>query len=489
MTSEELLEKLKSFAKTKQESQVLEVKKAKDGCPKRLYDTLSSFSNQDAGGTILFGLDDENGFAEVGVYDPADLQRQINSQCLQMVPVVRPVLTAAQKDGKWFVAAEIPGVKAEDRPCHYAGRGILRGSWVRVGESDEPMTESEIYAYEAFRTHRQDETRDIPNATMDAIDRSALADYLRRAKTGRPNLAGLPDETVLSLTNLVRDGRPTLAAILLFSPFPQAFLPQLCITAVSIPGTEPGDETADGARFLDNARIEGPIPAMLEEALRFMRRNMKVRSEVDLRTGLRRDIPDWPPEALREAIANALVHRDYGVHAENMPVRILLYEDRVEIRSPGGLFGRTTLDGLGRTQPDTRNPILAGALETLGAVENRYSGIPTIRRAFAECGLPPPAFAVQRGEFVATFAKAAPAAAAAPAESRRRPGPAALLDFCRTPRTRREICAFLGVKSVTYAMRKHVDPLVSSGKLSLSIPTAPKSALQRFQTVSSLPSA
>ena len=100
MTSEELLNLLQEIQVTRCETQTLELKAAEQGCPKRLYDTLSSFSNQDDGGTIVFGIDESNGFAECGVYDPQDLQKKINEHCLQMEPVIRPVLTVAEKDGK-----------------------------------------------------------------------------------------------------------------------------------------------------------------------------------------------------------------------------------------------------------------------------------------------------------------------------------------------------------------------------------------------------
>ena len=96
MTVEELNEKLNELQKQKYESQTLELKKAQNECPKRLYDTLSAFSNQDEGGVIIFGIDEENGYAETGVYDPQDLQRKINAQCLQMEPVVRPLLTVLE---------------------------------------------------------------------------------------------------------------------------------------------------------------------------------------------------------------------------------------------------------------------------------------------------------------------------------------------------------------------------------------------------------
>ena len=94
MTTEELLELLDQVQKMKCESAVLEIKSAETGCPKRLYDTLSAFSNQDEGGVLLFGVKEEDDFKEVGVYDVQDLQKKINEQALQMEPVVRPLLTA-----------------------------------------------------------------------------------------------------------------------------------------------------------------------------------------------------------------------------------------------------------------------------------------------------------------------------------------------------------------------------------------------------------
>lgn len=145
MTEEELLEKLEFVQEMKCETRTLELKSAATSCPKRLYDTLSSFSNQDDGGVIIFGVSEEEGYKEVGVYDPHDIQKKINEQCLQMEPKVRSLLTVVMKDGKTFVSAEIPGIDLAERPCHYQGKGRLKSSYIRVGDSDEPMTEYEIF--------------------------------------------------------------------------------------------------------------------------------------------------------------------------------------------------------------------------------------------------------------------------------------------------------------------------------------------------------
>ena len=89
MVPENLQELVREIVRRKAEAQNIEVKSAHRGCPKRLYDTLSSFSNQDEGGVIVFGLDEAEGFAPVGVYDLQDLQKKVTEQCQQMRPPVR----------------------------------------------------------------------------------------------------------------------------------------------------------------------------------------------------------------------------------------------------------------------------------------------------------------------------------------------------------------------------------------------------------------
>lgn len=466
----------------KAETQTLELKAASQGCPTRLYDTLSSFSNQDEGGTILFGVDEQNGFAPVGVYDAQDLMKHVAEQCGQMTPVIRPVFTTLLKDGKAFVSAEIPGIDVADRPCFYAGKGRLKGSYVRVGDADQPMTEYEIYSYEAFRRKYQDDIRPVEQAGWNTLNKDSLERYLDRLKTGRPNLSKLKTEEICELVGLTREGVPTLAAALLFSLFPQGCFPQLCITAVSVPGTEVGQLGPEGERFLDNRRIEGTLTEILEEALAFVRKNIRFKTIIDPETGKRADREDYPLTAVREAILNALIHRDYSLHTEGMPIQILLFEDRFEVKSPGGLYGRLRIDQLGKVQPDTRNPVLAVAMEALGETENRYSGIPTMRRELARAGMPEPEFWDERGTFVACFRKGNQTMQNEESDTvyGYDTTDENLLHFCAVPRTRREIAEFLGIKSVAYAVTTYVTPLVEKGLLTLSLPEKPRSPKQRY---------
>ena len=183
MIQEELIELLQSIQMSRCESRTLELKSARQGCPKRLYDTLSSFSNQDDGGVIVFGVDESNNFEECGVYNPQNLQREINEQCLQMEPIVRPLLTVAEKDGKCFMAAEIPGIDLTDRPCFYKGKGRLKGSYIRSGESDAPMTEYEVYSYEAFRKKYQDDIRIVERTTFEVLDSEYAEEQKRKSQS------------------------------------------------------------------------------------------------------------------------------------------------------------------------------------------------------------------------------------------------------------------------------------------------------------------
>ena len=115
MLTSELVELVGMIRRQKAEGQTIEVKAAEKGCPQKLYDTLSSFSNQDVGGTIVFGLDEKQDFALVGVYDLQELQKNVTEQCNQMEPPVRAVFTTAEIDGKNVCSAEIISTKEEKK--------------------------------------------------------------------------------------------------------------------------------------------------------------------------------------------------------------------------------------------------------------------------------------------------------------------------------------------------------------------------------------
>lgn len=476
MQAKDLLELVKKVQELKCESQILELKAANLGCPKKLYDTLSSFSNQDDGGVILFGIDENQDFSVVGVYDVQDLQKQINNLGKEMDPVVRPLITICEIDGKKVVSAEIPGIEVTNRPCYYKGKGKIKGSYTRCGESDEPMTDYEIYSYEAYRKKYQDDIRIVDRASFQTMDTEKLADYRALCKMNKPNISRVADDQFNELMSITKDGKLTLASVLLFCIYPQAYFPQLSIIATAVPGNTMGDTGEGGERFSDNRRIEGNIGEMLAGALQFVKNNTRESTIIQPETGKRQDRPEYPLTAVREVVLNALVHRDYSIHTEGMPIQLTVYNNRLEVKNPGGLYGRLTLDQLGKVQPDTRNPVLATAMETLKLTENRYSGIPTIRSEMKAAGLPEPVFEDVRGTFTVTLFKGAENLKSAPITEE------AILEFCMVPRTRIEIANFIGVSTPSYAMKKYIKPLIEKGKIGLMNLDRPQSPSQTYFT-------
>lgn len=477
MIKDALVDLVTEICAKKSETQNIEVKSANKGCPKRLYDTLSSFSNQDNGGIIVFGIDEEQGFIPVGVYDLHDLQKKVTEQCKEMEPPVRAIFTIAEYEGKNVCAAEIPGLDITERPCYYKGVGRLKGSYIRVGDADLQMTDYELYSYEAYRHHSHDDIRPVPDAAMEFIDQTKLQGYLFRMREERPKFSSFSDEQAMEMLAITKNNELTLAAVLNFGIYPQGYFPQLAITAVVVKGKEIGWQEENKERFVNNKRIDGSLTEMLQEAISFCRRNMKVSTIIDPQTGERKDETEYPIEAIREIVVNALIHRDYSVYTEGTPIQINFFDDRLEVHSPGNLYGKMTVEQLGHTRPDLRNPNLAIMAEFLMGTENRYSGIPTIRKEMKKALLPEPKFENKRNEFVVTLYNQKEEIDINDTE------PVTLLEFCETPKTRREIATFLGIDTVNYVMRHYIQPLVDEGKLAMTNPDVPRSKNQKFVKV------
>ena len=473
MEKEELITLIKQISERKYESQTEKCKAAKKGCPQHLYDTLSAFSNQNAGGIILFGIDEKKNYELCGVYDIDDLQLLLKNQCETLSPAVRPFFTPVQIDNKDFLAMEIPGISPLERTCYYKPKGRYGGSYVRVGDADLLMSEFEVYQYESYKRRIKDDIRTIEDKELKLFDEDKYNKYIDLLKSKRPNLSkNVNKKQINSLMGLYVDGNPTLACSLVFSKYPQTYYPQYSVICTRFSGVQMTDLGTEGERFLDTDRITGSIDDMLIGTINFIKRNMKYKTIIDSERN-RIDKPEYPITAIREAILNALIHRDYSILSEGTPIRVEMYNDRIEITNPGQIYGGGSIDSLGRERLETRNTILADILEVLGITENRYSGIPTIRREMVEHNLPRPLFISQRGEFKVILRNAFKDTNENVFES--------LIDYCAIPRTREEIIKYVG-KSKNHVISKYLSPLVLSGKLKLTIPEKPQSPLQKYYT-------
>jgi ATP-dependent DNA helicase RecG len=191
---------------------------------------------------------------------------------------------------------------------------------------------------------------------------------------------------------------PTLAGLIVFGRYPQKYYPNLVIAlTLQVDGAVGGSE-----RFADSLKAEGPALSMLEQAMSWLSRNLRKRTIV---SGLlHQEVPEYPLPALREAIVNAVVHRDYGSYATGTQIQVRLYSDRIEIANPGGLYGPVTVERLGEAGLQaTRNSVLARMMEDLGPMENRGTGIRTMLDAMRQANLEPPRFDDDRTMFRVMF--------------------------------------------------------------------------------------
>lgn len=408
MTRDELVELVGEVRRHQSESGDVEVKAARGGTPLRpAREAMSAFANRPGGGVLLFGVDEERGFDVVGVGNAQRLQEEIgNLAASEMEPALRPEFTVAEVEGRTVVAVEVPEVPAAGKPCFYKPAGLQGGSFIRVGASNRRMTDYEVFGYVSAREQPVFDIQLVPEARLDDLDRTKLESYLTSLRRERGSPAYLDQPLVAVLTRLrivqIFDGapRPTLAGLLTFGTYPQEFEPQLVITFVQYFGTTEDEKAPNGARFLDNRKFEGTIPEMVEASINHVLATIRRSSLVE--GVFRRDVLEYPGEAIREAVINAVAHRDYSPFVRGSYVQIRLFADRLEIQSPGGLYGNVTVETLEEEQ-STRNRTLIRLLEDLHVVENRGSGIRTMIGAMRHANLEPPRFDDKRSSFWVTF--------------------------------------------------------------------------------------
>lgn len=193
-----------------------------------------------------------------------------------------------------------------------------------------------------------------------------------------------------SLTAETDDGeRPTIAGMLFLGTRPQQFIPQAYISALRIPGTTIDAEPAD------QLRIEGRLLAMLSEAARFL--EIHLRRPHTIRGFEPEDRPELPGVVLREPVTNALAHRDYAVAS---PIRLIVFDNRIEVRTPGRLPNSVELDALPIGVHVLRNPAIYNMLLRTGRVTDAGSGIPRMIRALREASGAHPTFRLDGNEFI-----------------------------------------------------------------------------------------
>ncbi len=229
------------------DSRTIEAKKAKGGLPETMHETFSAFANG-AGGLILLGVDERRGFAVTGIDEPTKMLDRLVSLGAAMEPVLRPKLEALTLEGRTIVVAQIDPVPRDQRPCHRADSPPWSSSFLRVADGDQRLSSYEVQLLLENQTQPQHDRRVLLGSTIDELDGTAVAAFVRRLREQRPVLSAHSDAEILRLLNVVvpgpKDQRPavTLTGLLAFGVYPQQRVPQLNVTLVVYPDLVAGAE-------------------------------------------------------------------------------------------------------------------------------------------------------------------------------------------------------------------------------------------------------
>lgn len=342
-----------------------------------LAETMIAFANAD-GGTIFFGLDEQGRVAD-SMMDEA-VQGHLVRALLMCRPPVVTHWEQHEAPGGMVVALKIP--RSPELHALADGRVLTR-----VGAENRPLGGEAIRHLAATKSSGDFESEPVEGATLVDLDKAVLDEYMRlwTERGHRLNAGGLQDHLV-EMGAMIEDGTPTVAGMLLFGKHPQTFLPQSGLIFVKFLGKEARGR--DGlAGYGRRIEIEGPVARMIERAWQVVNEEMRVEAVVN---GLRREErSEYPRFAVREALVNAVCHRDYRLSGRRVEIR--MYEDRLEVISPGGLPGYITLDNIVE-EHFSRNPRLVTGLFQWGYIEELGLGIDRMIEEMLQYGHAAPNF-------------------------------------------------------------------------------------------------
>jgi ATP-dependent DNA helicase RecG len=343
----------------------------------QLAETLVAFANGE-GGTVVLGATADG--TVTGSLQLEDADSLLHAALAAARPTVRTDWEQLDEKGGLVVAIHVP--RSTDMHFLLDGRVLIRTS-----EGNQPLEGPRISHLAASKASSDYEIEVVPGATRADFDEDVLGDYVKHRidKQGRDlNLS--EDELLRSIGALTADGQPTVAGILLFGKQPQSYLPQSGLTYVRFPGTEVRGSNSP-LIYSRREDVNGPLARIVEKAWSILLQELHAESVVhDLQREDRLIYPTFP---VREALVNAVCHRDYRTTGRR--VEIKQFNDRLEITSPGGLPGYITLENI-VAEHFSRNPRLVNGLYQWGYIEELGIGVDTRFYEMARASYPPPDF-------------------------------------------------------------------------------------------------
>lgn len=340
--------------------------------PRRLGETLVAMANAH-GGALLLGTSPSGRSQGLEAAKEAQ-ERAVAAALIADPPLILPLPELIELDGATVCVVHVP----PGLPHAYSLKGQY---FTRDGDDNRVLSTTELRSLLMARSEAGFESLAVEDATPEALDEVQVARYLERA----PGLNAASTWDALAARGCLKTTDrgapvPTVAGILLFGRHPRQYLPSAEIVAVRYAGNTMGDEFV-------REDIHGPLPQQIRRAEAFIAAN--VRRGMRIRGFTRDEVPEYPLAVAREAVVNAVAHRDYGARGDG--IRLLMFSNRLEVYSPGRLPGHVTLDNLVEER-FSRNEIIVQVLSDLGFIERLGYGIDRMIAAMREADLPAPRF-------------------------------------------------------------------------------------------------
>jgi len=350
---------------------------------------IVAFANTD-GGQIIFGVDSDKQI--VGIDDTDQLMQFIDNvaynNCEPPITIIQE--TTRNLTGQVVVTVNIP--KGDQRP-YRTNRGVY---YVRTTSGRRQASREELLRlFQSVESLFYDEIY-VMRATPDDLDEQAIKALFDNIQAQGIDIAGITKDRLLQNWHLVQEVNgnihPTLAGILFLSRNPEFFFPYVYISALRIPGTDISSEP------IDQKHINGCLTDMLDDTMRFLNIHLMRPHKIK---GLEPEAkPELPVAALREVLVNAMAHRDYTIPA---PIRVIIFDDRIEIHTPGQLPNTVTVESIKQGVHVLRNPTIYNIFLKIGLVTDAGSGVPRMIRLIRKSTGQEPAFHLSEGEFTVIF--------------------------------------------------------------------------------------
>lgn len=414
MTQAELEKLVQRLRAQRDDDARVEAKACGTSLSKDVWESVSAFANT-SGGLLLLGLDERHGFVPARGFDFARVRDQfvsgIGDGGADNALLANPPhyhLERFDVGGSQILAVTIRENDVQQKPCYILRRGMQGGSYKRVDDKDIRLSPAEVFELQGLLVPSDADRSIVASATLDDLDMGSVQGFceeLRRQNSRSLRGAESPREQRRRL-GIETDAGISMTAVLCFGCYPQQFFPRLVVDVSVHMGTAKASQGVP--RFLDREICEGTVFECIEDGVLAVMRNLRSASVI---SGMgRTQVPEMPEEVIREALANAVLHREYSPYFIGQPVSVDVYEDRIEIANPGGLWGGKTIDTIDDGITRCRNQLLMKLAQQVSRgsdhhylAEAQGSGIIMMKEELRAAGLRPPHFDARFDQFVVTL--------------------------------------------------------------------------------------